>query len=458
VKINHNKNFLFISLALFLSSYLCWAQTLEVEIEGYSSNIYLSNLAGEKTSLIDSANSKDGSKFSLSKNNLHSGICRISFDKNKWIDFINDGKNVSISTDIKNVFDSLRIIESESNKLFYSFLRLNRQYKTKTELLNLIISRFPKDDPYYNLSRQRLNELQNEYLEFVNITSQKEPASFIARYIRYAQLPVIDINLTVEKHVDYLKSNALNHINFNDALLINSDLFTNKTIEYLSYYGNPQFPKEMLEKEFMKSVDTLLNKAKVNQLVYQQITEYMIDGFKRFGFDQVLDYIVENYVIKDDLCLDEKTEGMIKRRIDQARILKIGSSVPEITLPDINGKQIDLNKIRAGKILIVFYASWCPHCKELLPQLDTLVKNQTEKKLEVLAVSLDTKKDEWINFITANCRSLINVSDLKGWNSKSADDYFIYATPSMFLIDSDRKIISKPTTFDELRKYQLLFE
>lgn len=29
-----------------------------------------------------------------------------------------------------------------------------------------------------------------------------------------------------------------------------SDCFTNKTIEYLTYYRNPQLPKELLEKEF----------------------------------------------------------------------------------------------------------------------------------------------------------------------------------------------------------------
>lgn len=450
MKLIQRKESLFVLVFLFLFSFSHYSQTLEVKIAGHSSKIYLSTLSGEKTSLVDSAISNGSYRFSLANNSLHSGICRISFDKNKWIDFINDGMDVSISTDIKNLLDSLKIIESESNKLFYSFLKLNKQYKAKTELLYLIISRFPKDDPYYTTSRIRLNELQNDYLEFVNITSQNKPSSLVARYIRYSQLPVVDVNIPLEMHVDYLKSNSLDHINFNDALLINSDLFSNKTIEHLSYYGNPQYPKELLEKEFMKAVDTLLNKARVNQLVYQHITEYMIDGFKRFGFDQVLDYIVENYVIKDDLCLDEKTGGLIKRRIDQARILKVGGITPEITLPDINGNKIELGEIHSGKILIVFYTSWCPHCKELLPQLNKMVKNQAEKNIEVFAISLDTRREDWLNFVSENCQSLINVSDLKGWDSKAASDYFIYATPSMFLIDRDRKILSKPIAFNEL--------
>ena len=148
-----------------------------------------------------------------------------------------------------------------------------------------------------------------------------------------------------------------------DAELIYSDAFTNKTIEYLTYYRNPQLPKEFLEKEFMKAVDTLLNKAKVNQFVYQHITEYLIDGFKKFGFDKIIDYIVENYVIEDDLCLDEETENSIQRRIDQSKLLAVGIIAPNIIMPDKDGKVIDLSKIKSDKTLLVFYASWCPHCQ-----------------------------------------------------------------------------------------------
>ena len=445
----------FISI-LFLGCFqILFSQSLELSLSGFAGKVFLSSLSGEKTNLVDSASLNNGKYFYAGKN-LHGGIYRLSFDKNKWLDFINDGKDVSLSTNANSVLDSLRVIKSESNKLFYTFLKLNKAYKTKTELLQVILARYPKEDSYYNETKKRLNELQSEYLQFVNIKAQTEPASFVAKYIRSAQLPIIDSEIPIEKQLDYLKSHALDNINFNDASLINSDLFTNKTIEYLTYFRNPQLPKELLEKEFMKAVDTLLNKAKVHQLVYQHITEYLIDGFKKFGFDQVLDYIVENYVIKDDLCLDVKTEGLVKRRIEQAKNFKIGAVVPNIVLPDPDGKEIDLKKITAEKVLIVFYASWCPHCKDLLPKLNELMKNQTGNKLEVLAISLDNKKEDWMNFVKSNCSSLINVSDLKGWDGKAAGDYFIYATPTMFLIDKTQKILSKPMTFEDVRKALLM--
>ena len=47
----------------------------------------------------------------------------------------------------------------------------------------------------------------------------------------------------------------------------------------------------------------------------------------------------------------------------------------------------------------------------------------------------------------------LNVSDQKGWDGKAAGDYFIYATPTMFVLDSNKKIIGKPVNYDELKSF-----
>ena len=147
-----------------------------------------------------------------------------------------------------------------------------------------------------------------------------------------------------------------------------------------------------MKKNFEVAIDTILSKAKINEIVYTHIVEYLLDGFKKFGFDNVINYIVENYVIKDDLCLDQKLSSTLERRIQQARNFKIGNIVPNIILPDSSGNLIDLNKINSEKTLIIFYASWCPHCQTLLPEVYEFYKNQKEKKIEVLAVSIDSSK------------------------------------------------------------------
>ena len=114
---------------------------------------------------------------------------------------------------------------------------------------------------------------------------------------------------------------------------------------------------------------------------------------------------------------------------------------------------IDLNTIKSEKILIIFYASWCPHCQTLLPQIYELYKIQKEKTIEVFAVSIDTSKTDWLNFVRTYNLNWLNVSDLKGWGGKAIFDYYVYATPTMFLIDEQLKLIAKPSSVEELNKW-----
>ena len=191
----------------------------------------------------------------------------------------------------------------------------------------------------------------------------------------------------------------------------------------------------------------------MNYRVYKQIVEYLIDGFKKFGFEKDLKFIIDNYVIKDDLCLDNKTENAIQLMLNQDKILHIDAIAPDISLKEPSGKIFNLEKVEAKKILLVFYASWCPHCQVLIPKLKEYLMTLNNPDLKVIAISLDTKKSDWVNFIRKNNLNWINISDLKGWNSKAALDYYVYATPTMFLINKNRIIIAKPLTIQDLKKW-----
>lgn len=442
------KKTLFLFVFILSLNYANYSQSVVLSINNTNSkSASLFSLNGEKLTFLDSITTSIPGQFSFSNQNMQTGFYRFSFDNHKSITFLNDGNDIEINTDEENITESIQEINSESNKIYYQFVRLNQNYKTKTELLQLILTRYPPNDDYYEITKQKLNELQYDYNQFVNVTSQKEPESFIARYVKSSLLPVISTDLPLEEQLDYLKKHSLDNVDFNDDELINSDCFTNKAIEYLTYFRNPQLPLGLLEKEFQKAVDTLLTKASVNIFVYQHVADYLIDGFKQFGFDNVVDYIVENYVVKDDLCLDEQTENSIQNRINQSKMLTIGSKAPNILSPDENGNEVNLADINSGKILLIFYASWCPHCKDLLPEIHKLYKET--KSFEVVAVSLDENREDWLNFISENNLDWINLSDLKGWESKAAQEYYIYATPTMFLLDSELNIIGKPTNISE---------
>ncbi len=440
---------LFIAIILFQIS--LFAQNIKFKITNSPPKANLFQLEGEKATKIDSVNFKNGS-FQFNLNGKHNGFYRLQFDTKHILTFINDGKDVEIVSDYKNLKENLEITNSESNKLYFEFIELNKSFKTKSELLNIILTNYPKDDNYYEITKSKLLKVQSEYQKFINVTSQTNNKSFIARYIKSAQLPVVGISIPQNLQIEFLKKHALDNVDFNDTEMIYSDLYANKSIEYLSYYKNQRLPKELLEQEFMKAVDTLLNRAKINELVYQYMTEYLVEGFTKFGFDAIINYIVDNYVIKDDLCLDAKVESTIQKRIDQSKNFKIGKTIPNIILADIDGNKIDLSEIKSEKVLVLFYASWCPHCKKTITELIKLYNKQKTKNIEILAISLDDKKADWLKIVKDYKLNWLNVSDLKGWSGKTTTDFYIYATPTMFLVDKNRKIISKPMTISDVHK------
>jgi thiol-disulfide isomerase/thioredoxin len=110
-----------------------------------------------------------------------------------------------------------------------------------------------------------------------------------------------------------------------------------------------------------------------------------------------------------------------------------------------------MTDIHAGFTLILFWASWCPHCAETLPEIDKIYQKAERTRLEIVAVSLDKEKSEWEKALAEKNYSWINCCDFLGWDSPIAIDYNVYATPTMFLLDAGKKIIAKPITLNELK-------
>ena len=80
----------------------------------------------------------------------------------------------------------------------------------------------------------------------------------------------------------------------------------------------------------------------------------------------------------------------------------------------------------------------------MLPKLEKLYEKYSRKDLEIVAISVDSKKKDWDDAIQKNKYTWINHSELKGWDCSIAQSYGIRATPTMILIDRKKTVIAKP--------------
>ena len=67
----------------------------------------------------------------------------------------------------------------------------------------------------------------------------------------------------------------------------------------------------------------------------------------------------------------------------------VGQPAPEFSLPDLQGNKIELSSMK-GKVLILdFWATWCPPCKEEVPHLVALQSKYRDQGLQIVGLSLD---------------------------------------------------------------------
>ena len=114
---------------------------------------------------------------------------------------------------------------------------------------------------------------------------------------------------------------------------------------------------------------------------------------------------------------------------------------PEFKLKALDGKEVRLSDFK-GKVRIVdFWATWCPPCREEIPDFISLQKQYKAKGLEVIGVSVDRGGPEVVQKF--NKEYGVNYTSLMANDEVQAAFGGIRAIPTTFLIDRDGNIVKK---------------
>ncbi len=132
----------------------------------------------------------------------------------------------------------------------------------------------------------------------------------------------------------------------------------------------------------------------------------------------------------------------------------IGAQYTDIVMQDPNGKTVKVSDyVSKNKYtLIDFWASWCGPCLREMPNVVKAYTNFHDKGLEIVGVSLDNKKDAWVNAIKKQNMPWPQMSDLKGWECAGATAYNVRAIPSNVLVSQDGKIVAKDLREEALQE------
>ncbi len=115
-----------------------------------------------------------------------------------------------------------------------------------------------------------------------------------------------------------------------------------------------------------------------------------------------------------------------------ALALDSGDRSPEIGLNDLRGNAVTLESLRGKVVIVDFWASWCEPCREEMPVLDRLYRDNRERGLVVIGVSVDNGIDNVRTFLRRNAVSFPIVHDAE---HEVAERFEPSRMPSSYLID-----------------------
>jgi peroxiredoxin len=360
------------------------------------------------------------------------------------LDFIFNNENMVFETDFNDVEEKLTIFESAENKVWFSFrkeLKMYGQWMVGLRpYLNsgVLAAAFEATD-----KRNEYNRATREREAFIEKSAGENKGKFVAKLIKMYREPQLDASLSEKDWVAMYRQEFFKVIDFSDPELVNSSAYTDKAIQYIQSYAKNGLTPEQQEDEFAKAAGIVLDHVKPFPQTFDLLLDYMMRGFEQLGAKRVLDFLARNYA--PSACNpDEKTT--LERRIGFQKIA-VGNPMPDMTINNAKGNPVTLSFVLKEKNLLFFWASWCPHCEAAIMELK---KNSFSGAVQIVAISIDTSKTEWLSKIKVDgIDSWINLAELKGWDGQAAKDYNVYATPTFFIIDKNLIILSKPASIEE---------
>ena len=420
--------------------------------------VYLSLFDRDEYRPVDSARSVNGSFYFFRGDHQPAGMYRIDFlrpgrpgrdNQARFIEFVWADESFMIYADKNNIAGSASFGNSAENRVLGEYREYEEKYDRKMSTLWPLIDRYPEEDRFFRDAAAHLLRLQEERDSFIVGMVQDHPELFAGKLIDAYRSTVIPPDLQGGHRLEYLKQHFFDLSPIDDPELLNAPVYSRKIIDYLMLYRNQELSYSDQEDVFITAVDMIMANVTGDPDLRTFAVEYLLEGFQSFGMERVETYIVNTYV--DETCVTDAVE-LAQQRVEGYRKVQEGQIAEDILIRSADRKMVRLSEVDADYTLVLFWATYCEHCVQMMPDLHDWYLNEKPANLEVFAVSIDTSRTEWDRFLRAVDVPWINTHEPMGWEGKSAADYNIYATPTMFLLDRERRIIARPYTLRELRR------
>lgn len=396
-------------------------------------------------------NSKGQGAFKGDKK-LDEGVYIIFFNSNKYFDLlVGSDQNIQVSVDTTKINNAKINGAAESVDFQNYFTFLSDMNKKRSELVKDY-----RDKKVDSASfGKKLDAMTEEVLSRQNEVLTNHEKDFLGAYIK-GTIPVetpemkeLPDSIRNRSRYQHFKRHYFDNINLSDPRFLRTPYFSNMVDGYISKHIL-QDPDTLAAAAF-----DLIEKSRGDSLTFKVMTSKMINygiSSKMMGMDKMWYLIAEKYYFSGlATWADTAWVNTLRKEAKKIRHNLIGMQAKELAVRDSMNDFVKLSQIKSECVLVYFYEPSCGHCRKTTPVLhDSVYSKWKDKGFEVFAVYTQTDRKEWMEFVNKHkLNDWVNVWDPER-ESWFWDSYDTSATPSLYLLDKNRKIIAKKIDMETL--------
>lgn len=380
--------------------------------------------------VLGSATADGLGKFTLSFDSKYKGAAILQVDNVNKIVLLINNENINILWTDKSDFKTL-YIDSPENKSFADGMEIYQSAVSKQLGLEYLETLYKNEPVKSHFFKTELDTVKLQYSRFITRVSDK---MYAKKYLQWRGF-ISDMPHTAQKYTDrfFAHETYFNSIDFGDNDLLSSGLLKDIIEGYTQLCES--LGKNECSKHLTAGISHVMNNLTNKQEVMTAVSDMWFKFLEQRNQIEPAAFLA-TYMLNNEKCIiDEKQID----RYEQYRKMSIGNLAPNINLSE----KSNLLKLDNDYKLVIFGASTCPMCQEEYPLLIEKYKELKDNyNMEIVYISLDKDQKAYSDFFKDS--PFVTVYGGKGWETKTAKEYHVFATPTLFLLDKNLKIIQKP--------------
>ncbi len=457
------KKIIALLFALFIGAGLHAAEKgykITVKLTGSADTaLLLAHYYGTKQYLDDTAfRNKQGVFIFQGNEKLIDGMYIIAGEnKSKYFDFFLTGtQQIEFACDPANVVNTMQINGSDDNKAFFTYIRYLGEKQAEIEPLNNWMKANKNRSDSVEIIKSRIEAIDKDAKAYIKNFCSPDKGFLSAAFVKANNEPEYLSYITapdgkVDSALIYptYKAHFFDNFTFSDKRLIYTPVFAQKIDFYFDKLVVPVLDS------LQKDIDRVMTLASVDKDMQTYMAWFLSLKYETsqvMGHDGLFVYIVRKYLEPGKVAwLYPEVKENILKRVNSLEPLLLDKVAPNLILVDTNNVAHSLLATKARYTLVFFWESTCGHCQQEMPKvLKFYDEFHSKYNFEIYGVSTDTSLVKWKAYIKKNNMPWINVNGHMSVSGNYHTLYDIRSTPIMYLLDENKKILTKFLLIDDI--------